>query len=179
MIECARTELVLQQISNEDAVCLEGRAPYQRDGVCLGVGCSQDGHLLRNCENNSNVKASIAIHLTACFSLNGRFAKHFTAIFFPHFFFYFLVIQNFEMLKIIMSAFCFFNLSNSAGWVWHCCMVKLCSKQQNFSFRWTSQGLQWYQIFPGKSMWINDAKDINNDRLGLNILLDKNEMQRQ
>lgn len=55
---CVHTEVVLQEITNEDAVCLQRWAPYQQNGVFLGVGGGQDGHLLRNYENDSNVNAS-------------------------------------------------------------------------------------------------------------------------
>ena len=53
---CVRTEVALKVITGEDAVGLQRRAPHQQDGVFLGVGGGQDGHLCRNYgENDSYV----------------------------------------------------------------------------------------------------------------------------
>lgn len=56
--------MVLQEIADEDPVCLERRAPFQENRVFLGVVGSQDGHLCWNCGNyNDNNKNVSIAHL--------------------------------------------------------------------------------------------------------------------
>lgn len=45
-----RTEVVLQEIANEDPIGLERQTPFQQNRVFLGVVGSQDGHLCWNCK---------------------------------------------------------------------------------------------------------------------------------
>lgn len=55
---CVHTEVVLQEVTSEDAVLLQRWAPNQQNGVFLRVGGSQDVHLLGNYKNDGNVNVS-------------------------------------------------------------------------------------------------------------------------
>lgn len=59
-----RTEVVLQEIANEDPIGLERRTPFQQNRVFLGVVGSQDGHLCWNCKiYNHSYKHGSTAHL--------------------------------------------------------------------------------------------------------------------